>query len=249
MSNNRSISHHQGSLVLSFALIIFLTLIVNDDASAQTLKKSSSGICHPLESRYFNSTTNFQPFDTLQECLESGGRLPKNLARESSAPGKQSAYDRAKFGTGWSDSDRDCQDSRAEALIAASTTNVTFADPEKCRVITGRWISLYTGQIIQNSSQIDIDHIVPLKWAWSRGASNWTSQNRALFANDSINLIPVEASLNRSKGSRGPDEWLPPTSQCQYIARFMRIVRLYKLEPSIQELSDLNKMLVSCGKN
>lgn len=41
------------------------------------VKKSTSGICHGKGTTYYNRTTNFIPFDSIQECLNSGGRLPK----------------------------------------------------------------------------------------------------------------------------------------------------------------------------
>ncbi|WP_236079024.1 HNH endonuclease family protein [Marinobacter nauticus] len=52
--------------------------------------------------------------------------------------------------------------------------------------------------MIQNAAEVDIDHVVPLNWAWGHGASSWPRQKREKFANDPVNLIPVEASLNRS---------------------------------------------------
>jgi hypothetical protein len=42
------------------------------------VKKSKSGICHDPSSPYYAQTKNFTAFRTLQECLDSGGRLPKN---------------------------------------------------------------------------------------------------------------------------------------------------------------------------
>ena len=59
-------------------------------------------------------------------------------------------------------------------------------------------VSAFTGKVIQNSSEIDIDHVVPLAWSWDRGASEWTDDKRLQFANHPVNLLPVEASLNRS---------------------------------------------------
>jgi len=105
---------------------------------------------------------------------------------------------RSAFGHGWDDQDGDCQNSRAEALIATSTTPVRFATGKRCRVVTGRWVSPFTGRVIQNAGEIDIDHVVPLAWSWSRGAGQWSREKREQFANDSMNLWPVEASLNRS---------------------------------------------------
>jgi hypothetical protein len=165
----------------------------------------------------------------MEACLSSGGRLPKNLGEcrgrgqsASKALAKSdSGYDRSKFGHGWDDSDGDCQDSRAEVLIAQSCTEVRFAEDERCRVLTGRWISPFTGQVIQNASDIDIDY----------GANTWSREKREKFANDPRNLWSVELSLNRQKGTLGPEDWIPPTRQCQYVTSFLRIVKIYGLKP------------------
>jgi len=41
------------------------------------VKKSKTGICHAAGSTYYEKTKNFTPFKTVDECLKSGGRLPK----------------------------------------------------------------------------------------------------------------------------------------------------------------------------
>ena len=41
------------------------------------VKKSNSGICHIPNSHYYKQTKHFESFKTLDECLKSGGRLPK----------------------------------------------------------------------------------------------------------------------------------------------------------------------------
>jgi hypothetical protein len=45
--------------------------------NSDPVKKSTTGICHAPGSTYYNRTKNFTPYNTLQECLDSGGRLPK----------------------------------------------------------------------------------------------------------------------------------------------------------------------------
>jgi micrococcal nuclease len=40
------------------------------------VKKSSSSICHAPGTTYYSRTTNFTPYNTLDECLASGGRMP-----------------------------------------------------------------------------------------------------------------------------------------------------------------------------
>jgi hypothetical protein len=47
-------------------------------ATGPAVKKSRSGICHDRGSRWYDQTIHFEAFDTLNACLESGGRLPKS---------------------------------------------------------------------------------------------------------------------------------------------------------------------------
>ncbi|MEC9387828.1 MULTISPECIES: HNH endonuclease family protein [unclassified Marinobacter] len=115
---------------------------------------------------------------------------------DDASSGAMARYQRSAFGHGWDDADGDCRNSRAEALIASSTTQVHFATDRGCRVVAGRWVSAFTGNVIQNASNIDIDHVVPLAWSWDRGAREWPGETRLRFANDPVNLLPVEACLN-----------------------------------------------------
>lgn len=187
-------------LPLFFLLVVGF---VSVPTHASVIKKSNSGLCHPPQSSWYERTKNYQPYDSLDACLESGGKLPDGVSLASVQQGEEQqgrlrSYERSAFGHGWDDADEDCQDSRAEALIAKSTTKVRFAGERRCRVVSGRWVSPFTGKVIQNSSEIDIDHVVPLKWAWKRGAQDWARAKRERFANDTVNLSPVELSLNSS---------------------------------------------------
>ncbi|PMH06027.1 HNH endonuclease family protein [Vibrio splendidus] len=197
--------------------------------ASNVIKLSNSGICHDEQSASYNRTKNFTSFNTLEACLDEGGRLPKGYTPDSNIDYE---YSRSKFGHGWADLNGDCQDARAEALISQSVSTVSFKTNKACRVVSGRWVSLFTGNTIYSASDIDIDHVIPLKWAWDHGADGWTEEKRKAIANDPANLIAVEASLNRQKGSKGLDEWLPPKNQCQYILRFMRIKQKYGIELS-----------------
>ena len=115
-------------------------------------------------------------------------------------------------------------------MIDQSTGQIRFRDESERVVDAGRWISPYTNDIITKASDIDIDHVVPLAYAWDAGAYQMPFEQRVAFANDPINLLAVENSLNRSKGAKGVAEWLPPENECQYVLRFIRILKKYDLE-------------------
>lgn len=218
-------------------------------ANTTVIKMTSSGLCHAPDSPHYNRIKHFVSYPTMDACLQNGGHLPKHAQSNtnstssgnngedtsSTTSSEASSYQRHHFGKGWMDMDHDCQNSRTEALVAQSVGPVRYKTAKDCQVVSGRWTSPYSGQVIYSASKIDMDHVVPLKWAWSHGAKNWTQTQREALANDPSNLLAVEASLNRQKGAKGLDEWLPPKNQCQYILRFERIVKKYDLTLTASE--------------
>ena len=59
-------------------LLIFILIFLNScDAHVVPVKKSRTGICHEYGSKYYEQTKHFEVFQSLDECIESGGRLPK----------------------------------------------------------------------------------------------------------------------------------------------------------------------------
>lgn len=237
----------KNNLFTTFTVLLVIGFV--DASIAATVKLSRSGICHDSSSPYFSRTKNFQAFDTLEQCLNTGGRLPKGSSSSSSIQSASgSDYSRDKFGRGWADEDSDCQNTRAEILLSTSTSLVEYKDPRNCSVSRGRWISPFSNQVYFEASKLDIDHLVPLKWAWDHGASHWSQDKREAFANDPRNLLVVEASLNRQKGASGPDSWLPPANPCGYIARFERVRMIYALQLNQGETAKYAGLLSSCGK-
>lgn len=159
---------------------------------------------------------------------------------QTSGPGVP--YDRDLYNH-WIDEDGDCINMRHEMLISLSTGPVTMND-SGCLVSRGRWNDPYTGQIYTNARDLDVDHMVPLAWAHVRGGHSWSHERREAFANDQRNLFAVQASANRSKGAKGPTEWLPPneTYHCEYVLRFTRIVLIYDLKLFPGEADEINQI-------
>jgi hypothetical protein len=157
-------------------------------------------------------------------------------------------YDRSLFG-GWADEDHDCLNTRHELLMKLSTSTVQTG-ANTCIVARGRWNDPYTGKIFYKARQMDIDHLIPLKWAWNHGAYGWSFEKRKTFANDESNLFAVEARVNRQKGARGPLGWLPPNKafHCQYVLRFIRITKKYDLVLTINEADGFSSLRAKvCG--
>ena len=55
--------------------MLFLTSC--DNIQNPNVKKSSSDICHEKGSQYYKQTKKYKSFNTIEDCLNSGGRLPR----------------------------------------------------------------------------------------------------------------------------------------------------------------------------
>ena len=151
----------------------------------------------------------------------------------------------------WIDADKDCQDTRQEILIRDSTVPVTFTDERQCRVATGRWVDPYSGTVITNPSLVDIDHMVALKDVHDSGGHGWPPDQRRDFANnldDPTHLLASGRSTNRSKGSKGPDEWLPPLEsyRCQYSEDWVKVKEGWEIGMSESEYRVITYMIRIC---
>ena len=162
---------------------------------------------------------------------------------------KQQGYNRKQW-RHWIDADQDCQNTRAEVLIATSITPVTFRNDKGCTVLRGKWYGAYSGKYWLLASDLDIDHIVPLYWAHAHGGSQWSKHQKSEFANTIENLLVIEDGLNQAKGAKGPDKWMPPSQpyQCEYVKKFNNIVQKYKLAYRSEERGYIHKFLEKCVK-
>ena len=138
----------------------------------------------------------------------------------------------------WSDFDGDGCDTRCEVL----------ADEQRPG---GDWHSVFDGQVTDNPSTFDIDHLVPLAEAHESGGWAWDEETRELYANDqeyAHSLIAVSASSNRSKGKRDPAEWLPPAegAHCFYAEAWVVIKWRWQLSIDQTEQDALTGVMDGC---
>ncbi len=159
-------------------------------------------------------------------------------------------YDRSEW-PHWIDADGDCQDTRQEVLVAESTTPVRFTDAKRCKVASGRWVCPYTGRVITDPHELDVDHMVPLHAAHRSGGDRWTREQRRRYANaldDADHLVAVDKAANRSKGDKGPEAWLPEAEayRCDYVRAWVRIKDAWDLAMTIEEKAAIARILAMC---
>ncbi|WP_262406023.1 excalibur calcium-binding domain-containing protein [Protaetiibacter sp. SSC-01] len=166
-------------------------------------------------------------------------------------------YDRSYFDH-WIDADGDGCNTRQEKLIAASEVPPTY-NPSGCTVAAGQWTSPYDGAVWTAPSDVDIDHMVPLKEAWISGAHAWTTQTRAAFANDldwPASLQVVTDNVNQSKSDRDPAAWLPPdvAAHCRYVTDYVTVKYRWGLSVDSAERTAIQAVLAqpyggsTCGE-
>ena len=65
------------SLWATVAVLAGTVFVATSHAEGAVVKKSASGLCHCPGGHFYERTTDFSAFDTLADCIASGGREPK----------------------------------------------------------------------------------------------------------------------------------------------------------------------------
>ncbi|KAF2639976.1 hypothetical protein P280DRAFT_490391 [Massarina eburnea CBS 473.64] len=161
------------------------------------------------------------------------------------AQGSQDGYSRDLF-PHWITISGTCN-TRETVLKRDGTDVVTNS---ACASTSGTWKSPYDGASWTASSDVDIDHMVPLSNAWKSGASEWTTAQRQSFANDLTNpqLLAVTDNVNSAKGDKGPEDWKPPLTSyyCTYAKMWVKVKSVYSLTITSAEKTALTSMLGTC---
>lgn len=161
-------------------------------------------------------------------------------------------YLRSAFGDAWTD-DNDAPgghngcDTRND-ILNRDLVDITLVFTKRCptAVATGILHDPYTNAVVafqrgaKVGESVQIDHLVPLSYAWDMGAYGWPVAERVRFANDPANLLAVQGQANQDKGDSPPGRWMPPNAAfaCQYAVGFIAVLRGYSL-PVDQASSDV----------
>lgn len=174
-------------------------------------------------------------------------------------PPHDAGYQREEFGTAWTDAapiaggGNGC-DTRNDILardLASVSTTVTPSCP--VAVAQGTLRSPYTGRRVdfqrgKTSAAVQIDHIVPLSYAWDMGARAWPVTLRMQFANDPANLVAVDGASNQRKGDSEPARWMPAlrSFHCAYAVQFVTVLHAYRLPVDAPSRHALGSALGQC---
>ncbi|MET9733099.1 HNH endonuclease family protein [Streptomyces sp. NPDC006458] len=169
---------------------------------------------------------------------EAARRLIEELVTKGRGP--KTGYDRDRFGYAWMDTAdgvplaRNGCDTRND-LLRLHGRNIRFRAGSDCVVVSMDLYDPYTGKDIAwkkaHATEVQIDHVVPLSYAWQMGAARWGKDKRQRLANDVLNLLPVSGPTNSAKRDSGPAAWLPPNRaiRCSYAVRFAQVALKYDL--------------------
>lgn len=147
----------------------------------------------------------------------------------------------------WEDFDGDCQNARQELLIAQSRHPISFTNPRGCTVASGQWFDAYTGLMFSKASDVDIDHVIPLKYAHDHGAATWSPLLKKVFANDPENLLIVDDNENQRKSAQGPADYLPRLQfHCEYASKWQGLARKYELQLAHRDTLVIARILSNC---
>lgn len=154
-----------------------------------------------------------------------------------------------QFGRWINDPEDDtCFNTRAKVLQRDSARSVIFKDTNKCVVQSGLWNDPYTGNALQNAEEIQIDHLVALKNAYTSGAYKWNFKTRCLYANYmglKTHLLSVDGIENMKKGDKGPENYMPPNPElaCTYLKSWLTVKFLWSLRMTQSEAIAISKLM------
>ncbi|GAA3467804.1 HNH endonuclease family protein [Nonomuraea roseola] len=152
--------------------------------------------------------------------------------------GPKTGYTRTRYGENWADTAANvpyagngCR--TRDDLLVRDGHDLSYRGGSPCDVVALSLDDPYTGRTIawrkKHADDIQVDHVVPLSYSWRMGAGRWSAAKRLRFANDPLNLLPVDGDTNEAKGGSGPASWLPPQRRvrCAYAVRFAQVALKY----------------------
>ena len=169
-------------------------------------------------------------------------------------------YRRAAFGDAWDD-DNDAPgghngcDTRDD-ILDRDLVDKTYVSIKRCpnAVATGTLHDPYTNATIafqrgaKVGESVQIDHIVPLAYAWDMGASAGRIPSGCVSPTTRPTCWPSQGQANQDKGDLPPALWMPPNKAfaCQYAMQFIAVLRGYQLPVDQASSGALRQAAATC---
>jgi hypothetical protein len=230
----------------------------SDQGNANSENKSSS------ESSNSQSSTNNSQNSNSESGINNlaSAKMSKTDAlNELNSIPIVASYNKAKYKRTewkhWISYETPCWTTREEVLDRqAEKGSITYLDKDDketkdkskaCSIKSGVWIDPYSKEKVEDPTKLDIDHTGALSWTAKAGGQEWDKQKKQDYANDFDHLVATTAKENRTKGDKGPSEWMPESSKCEYAKVYTHIVKKYKLNLNKADKDTLEKALNSCS--
>lgn len=135
-----------------------------------------------------------------------------------------------------------------EVIVIDSGKNVKTDPKNKCRAVSGKWVSPFDNKKFTDASKMDLDHVIPLGYAATHGGNSWSKAKKEKYANDFGHLLLVSAHSNRSKGAKGPGSYMPPNKNywCSYSEIWIKTTSKYKLWVGSKDKAKMKEGLSKC---
>lgn len=261
----RNVKRRGGAFLVIAFLLVVGSFVATDQLGGDSERQipGASGTSDPAPPESAAAQEPTEEIDAAN-ALENGLNMNEEQARTTlevlpvEKPASMAGYSRDDFPHwrsaqewGWEDDLPDASDCDArEATLARDGVDVE-SNPETCRADEGEWTDPYTGDEIAESSDADVDHIVPLAAAYRAGADSWNEEQRTIYANSPLVLVTSGAAANQEKGDKGPEAWKPDNQEawCTYSLRWIAVKNEFGLNlTSEEERAALEEMLNTCSE-
>ena len=199
-------------------------------------------------------SANSQSQSVQKSTANTGAMVGITIAEADNSP-----YTRKDYGSGW-EVGSGCN---IRARILQSTSLVSVQTSNGCTVTYGSWLDPYSGTTLTGNpyqgddgtaNDLDIDHVIPLKYVNSHGGYAWSSSAKIAYGKSLTAMangvyIAVSASENRKKSDKGPADYYPPNPgfYCEYSRRWRDIARIYSISLSVRDYNKIQGVLSECG--
>lgn len=115
------------------------------------------------------------------------------------------SYDRKEYGRWKIDKETGCRLNH-KIIMERYVYDYGYTKLSKCKV-EAVWIDFYTGKLILNQKDINIDHILPVYYYDKHCRKGKSKKQIRAFYNDIDNLVITTRNENMRKGSKTPKQY------------------------------------------